>query len=68
VWMFAYEDGAKKYLPRAIPDADIHFRLPQNIWEQKYEVIHSLYGFAEDSFEARTTPREEAFWLLGKGK
>jgi LmbE family N-acetylglucosaminyl deacetylase len=68
VWMFAYEDGAKKYLPKAIPDADIHFRLPQDIWEQKYEIIHSLYGFAEDSFEARTTPREEAFWLLGKGK
>jgi len=68
VWMFAYEDGAKKYLPRAMADADIHFRLPQDIWERKHEIIRRIYGFDEDSFEARTTPREEAFWVLGKAK
>ncbi|HNY76888.1 MAG: hypothetical protein RBS72_00630 [Sedimentisphaerales bacterium] len=68
VWMFAYEDGAKKYLPRAIADADVHMRLPQDIWERKYEIIRRVYGFDEDSFEARTTPKEEAFWVLGKGK
>lgn len=68
VWMFAYEDGAKKYLPRPIADADVYMRLPQDIWERKYEIIHGLYGFDEDSFEARTTPRDEAFWVLGKGK
>ncbi len=68
IWMFAYEDGAKKYLPRAMADADVHFRLPQDIWERKHEIIRRIYGFDEDSFEARTTPREEAFWVLGKGK
>ncbi len=68
VWMFAYEDGGKKYLPRPIADADVSLRLPQGIWERKYEIIRDLYGFAEDSFEARTTPKEEAFWVLGKGQ
>lgn len=68
VWMFAYEDGGKKYLPRPIPDADIYLRLPQGIWQRKYEILRDLYGFAEDSFEARTTPKEEAFWILGKGQ
>ncbi len=68
VWMFAYEDGAKKYLPRPIPDADVYVRLPRDVWERKYEIIRTIYGFEEESFEARTTPKEEAFWVLGKGK
>ncbi len=68
VWMFAYEDGARKHLPRPIPDADVYVRLPRDVWERKYEIIRTIYGFEEDSFEARTTPKEEAFWVLGKGK
>jgi len=27
-----------------------------------------VYGFAADSFEARATPKDEAFWVLGKKK
>ncbi len=68
LWMFAYEDGGKRYLPRAMADADVHIRLPQDIWEAKYHLIHEVYGFDADSFEAKTTPKEEAFWVLGKGK
>jgi len=68
LWMFAYEDGGKKYLPRPMADADVHFRLPRDIWEQKHRIIHEIYGFDTDSFEAQTTPKEEAFWILGKGK
>ncbi len=64
IWRFAYEDGGRKYLPRAIEDADMHISLPEEIWQRKYDIITKIYGFSPDSFEARTTPREEAFWCL----
>jgi LmbE family N-acetylglucosaminyl deacetylase len=62
VWSFAYEDGQKKYLPLPSRNADIHVKLPYNIWELKYKIITEIYGFDEKSFEAETTPKEEAFW------
>lgn len=68
VWMFAYEDGGKKYLPRPVADADVYVRLPEDVWEAKHRIVTEAYGFASDSFEARTTPRDEAFWVLGKPK
>jgi len=64
IWRFAYEDSSRKYLPRAIEDADMHIRLPEEIWQKKYDIITNIYGFSPDSFEARTTPREEAFWCF----
>jgi len=64
IWRFAYEDSNRKYLPRAIEDADIHIRLLEEIWQKKYDIITNIYGFNSDSFEARTTPREEAFWCF----
>lgn len=64
VWRFAYEDSNGKYLPRAVQDADLKIRLPDEIWNKKYDIITNVYGFAPDSFEARTTPREEAFWCF----
>ncbi len=66
LWRFAYEDGQGKYLPRAVQDADLRIRLSDEIWKKKYDIITNLYGFAPDSFEARTTPREEAFWCFGR--
>lgn len=64
VWRFAYEDGGGSHTPRAMDDADFHVRLTEEIWRQKYDIITKVYGFAPDSFEARTTPRQEAFWQL----
>lgn len=64
LWVFAYEDGGGRALPRAIPDAHRKVALPENIWRQKRAIITETYGFAEDSFEARTTPRAEAFWVF----
>jgi LmbE family N-acetylglucosaminyl deacetylase len=61
VWSFAYEDGGQKYLPRAERSADLQIELPKRIWQRKYDIITRIYGFSEDSFEARTTPRWEAF-------
>jgi LmbE family N-acetylglucosaminyl deacetylase len=68
IWMFAYEDGNRKYLPRAIEDADMHIKLPEEIWQKKYDIITNIYGFGPDSFEAKTTPREEAFWCFKSSK
>ena len=62
---FAYEDGGGKYLPRPIKDAGFLIELPQHIWQRKYEIITNIYGFAPDSFEAGTTPKQEAFWQFG---
>lgn len=62
VWRFAYEDGGGKYLPRPDKDADLQIKLPEDIWQKKYEIITEVYGFGADSFEAKTTPHIEAFW------
>lgn len=68
IWMFAYDDGGGKHLPRPITNSDVYIRLPREIWEHKYRIITEVYGFAPDSFEARTTPKDEAFLVLGRGK
>lgn len=65
MWMFAYEDGAGKYLPRPSRDADVAVWLPENIAQEKYKIITELYGFAPESFEAKACPKREAFWTLG---
>ncbi len=65
VWMFAYEDGGGKYPPKPVRDADTMVWLPANIWQQKLKIITEVYGFAPDSFEARTCPKQEAFWAMG---
>jgi LmbE family N-acetylglucosaminyl deacetylase len=64
LWTFAYEDGNREYLPRAIKDADLLVSLSDKIWCQKYDIITGIYGFNKDSFEAKTTPREEGFWCF----
>jgi len=64
LWTFAYEDGNREYLPRAIKQADLSVGLNNEIWRKKYDIITRIYGFSTDSFEAKTTPKEEAFWCL----
>jgi len=64
LWTFAYEDGNRKYLPRAIKDADLLVGLNDEIWQEKYDIITRIYGFSQESFEAKTTPKEEAFWCF----
>ena len=59
---FAYEDGHKKYHPRPIQNAAIYRPLTKHIWLRKYNILTEIYGFEKDSWEAQTTPREEAFW------
>ena len=65
LWMFSYEDGGGKYLPRPSRDADVRIWLPEHIWQEKYKILTEIYGFAPDSFEAKCCPKQEAFWKLG---
>jgi len=64
MWMFAYEDGDRNYLPRAIKTADKVVELDEEIWRRKYDIITKCYGFEAGSFEARVTGRREAFWCF----
>jgi hypothetical protein len=64
LWMFAYEDGGGKYLPRPIERADFKIKLPDEIWHTKYDIIRNVYGLGPDSFEAKTAPKQEAFWCF----
>jgi len=63
-WAFAYENGGGSYLPKPVQKTDILVELPENVWRRKYDIMTAAYGFAPDSFEARTTPRHEAFRRL----
>ena len=64
LWAFAYEDGDKKYFPKAIENTSYFERLKKGIWTKKYKLITETYGFEKDSWEAKTTPKEEAFWVF----
>jgi LmbE family N-acetylglucosaminyl deacetylase len=64
VWLFAYEDGHGKHLPRALETADVLRELSLDVWQAKLRVLTDCYGFLPNSWEARVTPRREAFFRL----
>ena len=64
LWFFAYEDGGRSYLPRVRGDADRREILTNDIWLEKHKLITDVYGYDDDSWEARCTPREEGFWCI----
>lgn len=64
IWMFAYEDGGREYPPQPIKSADQFVPLPLDIWNKKYQIMTETYGFLQESWEARATPRKEAFWVF----
>ena len=61
LWLFAYDDDAGQRLPSAMLSADIVHQLSPAVWQQKYSLVTDCYGFSEASWEARATPRSEAF-------
>jgi LmbE family N-acetylglucosaminyl deacetylase len=62
LWLFAYDDGGGKHLPEAIQQDASYERLLSSVWATKRKLMTMHYGFRHDSWEARTTPRAEAFW------
>lgn len=64
LWAFAYEDGNKNYFPKAIENTPYRETLKKEIWNKKYNLITETYGFEKKSWEAKTTPKTEAFWVF----
>ena len=64
LWLFAYEDGGGAHLPHVMDGADLRLGLDNGVWREKRRLITGLYEFAENSWEARCTPREEGFLIL----
>jgi len=64
LWLFAYADDHGRQLPQAVESAHHFVPLPEAIWQGKYRLITEVYGFSPDSWEARTTPLNEAFWCF----
>ena len=62
VLYFAYSDHEKKHLPLPDAQADIKITLSKDIWQNKYKIMTETYGFMPDSWEARTTPKQESYW------
>lgn len=62
LWLFAYEDGGGRYLPRPIDGAPRRRLLPREVWQEKRRIVTDIYGFSTDSFEARSAGEVEAFW------
>ncbi len=68
LWVFAFEDGNKSYLPQPIEKANLFIKLPQDLWQKKYNIITQTYGFETTSWEAQTTPKGESFWQFTDAK
>jgi len=66
LWTFAYHDGGGAYPPKADVSADILYKLPESLWRKKYALVIDHYGFSTNSFEAKATTHEEAFWHFDK--
>lgn len=64
LWLFAYEDCEREYLPRVRDDADRRYKLTESVWLEKHRLITDVYGYKADSWEAQCTPREEGFWCF----
>ncbi|MGE5250019.1 MAG: PIG-L family deacetylase [Bacteroidota bacterium] len=62
--MFAYDDDQGRRLPQAIRSAHRVEALPPPLSKEKYWMITEVYGFQPETWEARTTPRTEAFWCF----
>jgi LmbE family N-acetylglucosaminyl deacetylase len=62
LWIFAYEDGNKAYYPKPVENATVYHKLTKRIWLRKYGIMTQIYGFGENSWEAKATAMTEAFW------
>ncbi|MGK0186337.1 MAG: LmbE family N-acetylglucosaminyl deacetylase [Verrucomicrobiales bacterium] len=64
LWLFAYEDGGRTFLPKVSEGVHRRQHLTAGTWREKYRLITEVYGFSPESWEARTTPRSEGFWCF----
>ncbi|MDD3320765.1 MAG: hypothetical protein PHS59_04910 [Paludibacter sp.] len=62
LWTFASEDGDMKYYPNSTEQPEVLQRLSKRVWAQKNKIMTRIFGFNENSKEARNVPLTEAFW------
>lgn len=60
--LFAYEDQGGSTLPRARADADETETLLPDTLTKKHHIMTDIYGFAEESWEVRASPKVESFY------
>jgi len=63
--LFAYEDNHGQDLPKPIETAHRYKTYPEAVRQEKYRILTQVYGFDPESWEARATPQDEAFWSFG---
>lgn len=61
LWLCAYDDAGGAHYPQAVHDVEMFLPLDQDIRAEKYRIIHDIYGFSPESWEANTTPGAEGF-------
>lgn len=64
LWLFAYEDDGGTSMPHVIDEVDLRLAVDDGVWREKHRLINAVYGFAENSWEACCTPREEGFRIF----
>jgi len=64
MWFFAYESGEKEDFARPIKTAHRIIELPEKNWQEKYRIITEIYDFKQESFEAKTSSKQETFWCF----
>lgn len=64
LWTFAYNDENKSQYPKPCVEADFYQILKQCIFDLKYSIITQTYGYETNSWEAKTSPENEAFWCF----
>jgi LmbE family N-acetylglucosaminyl deacetylase len=67
MWQFAYEDGGGAYAPQAQAEASFQIHLSEAMRAQKYDIITQVYGFDQESWEARAVGPKEAFHRFNEG-
>jgi len=67
LWMFAYGEQQGADLPKPSLEADKVMHLPGSTHQEKREIITDIYGYPEDSVEAKAASKKEAFWVLQPG-
>jgi hypothetical protein len=61
LWTFAYDNERPALLCRARSNADRLVSLSPVLLRKKRSIIQQIYGFSDETWEARTLPEIEAF-------
>ena len=61
LWFFNYTDDKRKNDPYSKEDSDLLLSLSDELFDKKKRILLDVYGFSEDSWEAKIIPEREGF-------